>query len=310
MLLLQLKLVKAYILRAKNTKGGKYKMIPDKILSIIVCPACKGKFDYSEGLRCRECGAKYDIVNGVPYLLDVKAEGGHRDLNRTFEFKSGIRNSHIFKTLKYIFGADFVPYDPLNKFNDLFLGKDYRKRLVLNMGSGSTRHAESMVNIDIEHLPNVDIVADGSCLPFSSCVFDAVISEAVIEHVRDLGCFMKELKRVLKKNGAVFVVAPFVHHFHAYPNDFQRYSLEGLKVIFEDFDEVESGVYRGPSVALVNFLSEYAASLFCSRPQARILLKSIFTLFLFPIKFLDIFLNKRPDAFVLAHCVYYIGMKR
>lgn len=285
-------------------------MIPEKILSLLVCPACKGKLDAGEGFSCRGCRATYEVVGDVPHLLDEKRKEGKQDLSRTFEFKSSLRNSRIFKALKYIFGADFVPRDPLRQFNDLFLNKAGTGGLVLNMGSGSTRLAEGVVNMDIEHLPNVDIVADGSRLPFPPGVFDAVISEAVIEHVKDPGAFVSELKRVLKKGGVVFIVAPFVHHFHAYPNDFQRYSLEGLKVLFKDFDEMESGVYRGPSVALVNFLSEYAASLFCSKPSLRLFLKSLFTLFLFPVKFLDLFLNKRADAFVLAHCVYYIGKKR
>ena len=105
-------------------------------------------------------------------------------------------------------------------FDDLFLGNTGREGLILNMGSGSTRRAEGIVDSDIEHLQNVDIVTDGPCLPFSSGVFYAVISEAVIEHVKDLGFFMNELRRVLKKDGAVFIVAPFVHHFNAYPNDF------------------------------------------------------------------------------------------
>lgn len=282
-------------------------MVPPRILSIIVCPVCKGKLTYGGTLRCQICGAEYEVVNGVPCLLGRKSKDC--DLDRTFEFKSNLRNSTFFKILKYAFGADFIPYDPLRKFDDLFLGKISKGGVVLNMGSGSTRRAPDIVNVDIERLPNVDIVADGSCLPFPSGTFDAVISEAVLEHVKNPTSFISELKRVLKKSGAIFVVVPFIHPFHAYPNDFQRYSSAGLKTLFEDFNEVESGVYRGPSVALVNFFSEYLAALFCAKPPMRIFLKYFFTILIFPIKFIDFFLNKRPDAFVLAHCVFYIGKK-
>ena len=178
----------------------------------------------------------------------------------------------------------------------------------MNSGSGSAKYAEGVINVDIEQFPNVDIVADGCQLPFGEETFDAVISEAVIEHVKYPKTYVNEIERVLKKDGAIFVVAPFVHPFHGYPSDFQRYSIEGLRVLFEDFEEIESGVYRGPSVALVNFVSDYLAGLFCCKRLAtHILLKSIFTLVIFPIKFLDIILIKRKNSFILAHCVYYIG---
>jgi len=283
-------------------------MISKKILSIIVCPLCKGPLKEKDGVYCSRCNKVYPVVHGVPHLLVKKDYYSDSSLNRTFEYKSRIRNLRIYKTLKYIFGADFVPYKPLQKFQSLFLDKLLKGGLILNLGSGSTRYAESMINVDIEHFPNVDIVSDGCQLPFAEQIFDAVISEAVIEHVKYPKTYVAEIKRVLKNDGAIFIVAPFVHPFHGYPSDFQRYSIEGLKVLFEDFEEVESGVYRGPSVALVNFVSDYLAGLFCCKRLAtHIFLKSIFTLAIFPIKFLDIILVKMKNSFILAHCVYYIG---
>ena len=60
-------------------------------------------------------------------------------------------------------------------------------------------------------------MADGCCLPFAKETFDAVITEVVLEHVKHPNKFVDEIKRVLKKDGAVFIVVPFIHPFHGYP---------------------------------------------------------------------------------------------
>lgn len=47
-------------------------MINKKLLKIIVCPACKGKFIYTEQeelLICKDCNSKYEVKNGIPLLL-------------------------------------------------------------------------------------------------------------------------------------------------------------------------------------------------------------------------------------------------
>ena len=212
--------------------------VSKKLLSIIACPLCKGLLEERNGLYCSKCNKLYPVVDGVLFLLIKKGSYGDLSLSRNFEFKSRFRNSRLFKVLKYIFGADFIPYDPLQKYQNLFFDKLHKGGLILNLGSGSTRHTEGVINVDMERLLDVDIVADGCWLPFAENTFDAVISEAVIEHVKYPKAFVDEVGRCLKKNGTIFIVAPFVHPFHGYPSDFQRYSIEGLRVLFEDLGNV------------------------------------------------------------------------
>lgn len=283
----------------------------NEMLEILACPACKSQLTQdNKSLHCQKCKKFYLVIDGVPYFLDKGAYQFDPSLSRTFEFRSKVMNSRIVKGLKYFFGADFVPGNPLKKYYNLFQDQGKNSRRILNIGSGSTKIEGNVINLDIENFPNVNLVADGCQMPFAENSFDFVISEAVIEHVRYPQQFIKEIKRVLKRSGLVFIVAPFIHPFHGYPSDFQRFSVEGLKVCFEDFKEIECGVYRGPSVALVNFLSDYLASLFFLENQSfRLLFKQLFTLLLFPVKFLDFFLIKSKNSFKLAHCVYYIGEK-
>ena len=58
---------------------------------------------------------------------------------------------------------------------------------VLDLGAGNRRRAPNIINLEIEATPEVDIIADGHLLPFKDDTFDAIISEAVLEHVHSPG---------------------------------------------------------------------------------------------------------------------------
>ena len=53
--------------------------------------------------------------------------------------------------------------------------------------------------------------ADGMALPFAAGSFDLVLSHAVIEHVADAPLYLRECRRVLKRDGRVFLsTAPYL----------------------------------------------------------------------------------------------------
>ena len=53
--------------------------------------------------------------------------------------------------------------------------------------------------------------ADGQALPFPDASFDMVLSHAVIEHVADAALYMRELARVLKPGGTMYLsTAPYL----------------------------------------------------------------------------------------------------
>jgi SAM-dependent methyltransferase len=53
--------------------------------------------------------------------------------------------------------------------------------------------------------------ADGQALPFPDASFDMVLSHAVIEHVADAARYMRELARVLKPGGTMYLsTAPYL----------------------------------------------------------------------------------------------------
>ena len=51
--------------------------LSQKLLSMLVCPQCKGKLNYKESeshLICHECNLAYKIVDNIPVMLVDEAE--------------------------------------------------------------------------------------------------------------------------------------------------------------------------------------------------------------------------------------------
>ncbi len=181
---------------------------------------------------------------------------------------------------------------------------------ILELGSGTRRRASNIINLEIESGPEVDIVADGHLLPFKDNSFDAVISEAVLEHVRAPTRVVSEIYRVLKPGGFVCAAVPFLQGYHASPHDYQRWTLPGIVQLFSAFVEVESGACAGPTASLHWIFREYAGLVFSF---GNLLLAKFLSLLIgwltSPFVFLDSLLLWNSHAHILASAVYFLGKK-
>lgn len=182
--------------------------------------------------------------------------------------------------------------------------------LVLNIGSGNSLRQKGVVNVDMMDYENVDIVCDIHHLPFKDNSIDAVMSVAVLEHVREPALVLKEVHRVLKTGGRVFSVIPFMQPFHASPHDYQRYTLPGIEYLHRDFDIVESGVFSGPVSGALWAFQEALASVFSfGFEKLRNLLTIGLMLLTWPVKFLDLLAMRLPTAKNMASTFYFHGQK-
>jgi SAM-dependent methyltransferase len=181
---------------------------------------------------------------------------------------------------------------------------------IINIGSGNQPHQPNIVNVDMMDYENVDIVCDIHRLPFKDNSIDAVMSIAVLEHVREPAKALSEVHRVLKPGGLVLSVIPFMQPFHASPHDYQRYTLPGIQHLHRDFQIVESGVYSGPVSGTLWVLQECLASvLSLGVPMLRNLLTIGLMIITWPIKLLDIVCVKLPTARNVASNFYFYGQK-
>ncbi len=118
---------------------------------------------------------------------------------------------------------------------------------VLEIGSkdyGSTQNfrqfyaGQSYTGVDMADGPNVDVVADlveGTCgLPLGH--FDIGICLSVLEHVRRPWVMAENVARLMRPGGRLCISVPWSWPYHAYPDDYFRFSWRGIAELFPDFE--------------------------------------------------------------------------
>jgi len=79
---------------------------------------------------------------------------------------------------------------------------------------------------------NLDVISDLAHLPFADGVYDAAICTQTLEHVKDPLRVVKELARVLKSGGQLFLSAPQSWYQHQKPHDYFRFTSFALAHLF------------------------------------------------------------------------------
>lgn len=179
-------------------------------------------------------------------------------------------------------------------------------RRLLVGGAGAGHHAGWIV-IDLARTPGVTVRCSVEALPFRDAAFAAIECDAVLEHVEAPQPAIEQLERVLAPGGYLHVVVPFNHPFHAYPADYQRWTVDGLRRFLRRFEVVDAGVRTGPTATLLTFVLEYVK--LCAPRALRKPAYAAAGWLLFPLRYLDVWLNRRPDAHVLANSIYALVRK-
>lgn len=201
----------------------------------------------------------------------------------------------------------------------IFVGKSAKKSIahlpvgsvIINLGAGVKKVREDVINVDVSPYAGVDVVADVCQLPFEDNYADAIISECLLEHVKDPIVAVKEMYRVLKPDGMVYISTPFIVGFHSSPGDYQRWTASGLRELLKDFKEEELGIAAGPTNAMTYILREWLAMALSFNFD---FLQQILTLFFMvifaPLNLLDFIFARYESAKKIAHIFYFIGIKK
>ena len=93
-----------------------------------------------------------------------------------------------------------------------------------------------LIGTDFADGIDVDVLADAHSLSsaFAPASIDAVIANSVFEHFQRPWLVAAEIAKVLKVNGQIWVYTHFVFPEHGFPNDYWRFTREGLETIFVD----------------------------------------------------------------------------
>lgn len=182
----------------------------------------------------------------------------------------------------------------------------------LNIGAGMTRIDHRIKNMEMQEGPGIDYVGNVESIPLRDGVFDIVISQEVLEHVKNPGKAMSEIRRVLKKGGLAYIQLPFTIGLHPCPHDFWRFSKEGIEalVLSADMQIIESGISVGSATGFYRIAVEFFSILFSLIvPRAYKVFKALFAILLYPIKFLDPLMNLSVERNRIAGGYYIICRK-
>ncbi|MDP3958360.1 MAG: glycosyltransferase [bacterium] len=277
----------------------------------VVCPLCKGALPRNkEGYICPAHGVFPIDWQNRPLLIEesMRHYQGEEHLSGVNWLKSFLKQFPlVYYGIWHVFCPVLMVANGPRKIRR-FVEKGTP---IFDIGSGPERLGEEFVNVDAFPFPGVDIVADAARLPFKDGSIAAVVTESMLEHVADAETVASEMMRVLRKGGVLYASAPFIHPYHASPDDFNRWTISGLKKLFSGLEIVESGVRSGPWSAFLMFLAYYLGIIFSfGSKKAAPFLAHVFMLALGPFKYLDFFFMHLPGSDAVAAHLYVIGRKR
>lgn len=273
----------------------------------LACPRCRAAVtEVGSELRCTQCESGYPVDAGVPILLTEPANLPNAGR------KVQVEQPAWMKVAKSILSVPSPTLEnrALREQMPKFLASFPKDAFLANVGSASLTYSDRIVNVDLLPGPGVEIVGDATRLPFLDNSLDGVFSRRVLEHVRKPGLAVAEMHRVLRPGGRVWCEIPFLQGYHPAPTDYQRYTVDGLTDLFDQFEVVEVGVALGPSSTLSWILREYCSILFAfGNPYLYKINERIFSWLTLPVKYLDLITARSPFATQIASSFYIVAQK-
>lgn len=93
------------------------------------------------------------------------------------------------------------------------------------------------VGTDLAEGAGVDVVCDLTTNnnPLPKNYYDLVICCSVLEHVKKPWLMAEEITKLIVPGGKLFISVPWVWRYHAYPDDYFRFSFQGIESMFDQF---------------------------------------------------------------------------
>ena len=201
-------------------------------------------FDLQSLLRCPECGGRVDVSAGENRWKC--ASGAH--IGQAFEGVPHFHRPGETPVLRMEEPCRTHPYGA----TALELLRGVGSGLALDFGSGSTPEDclyPNVVYLDVQQFQYTDLSVTTERLPLADGLFDLVVSQAVFEHVEDPHGTARELFRVLKPGGTIYIDTAFMQPLHADPSHYFNMTVAGIRKVMAGFEEIKSGVapYQNPS---------------------------------------------------------------
>jgi SAM-dependent methyltransferase len=179
-------------------------------LAIFCDPITKEELIMNDNKFTCSNGVVYEIIKGIPvFITQLEENKKNKDILLNNKSKTG-------------FSWAASHWHDL-KIEELLRRCNHINNLLLNFGSGSPLEKEMMQNLGYEvisldinaNYKGVDVIGDGHYLPFKNEVFGTVTAFEVLEHLHTPWIAIKEINRVLCKNGRFVGSVAFLKEFHS-----------------------------------------------------------------------------------------------
>lgn len=220
--------------------------------------------------------AAADLSGAMPILVDFDRSVLSRERVAETAGASPVRRENVrtrLSVIKRLLSAEKrVTRQNLERLRALLHQRAGRPR-VLVVGGGTVGQGLAplyddaeldVIAFDLYFSPDIHFVADAHDIPLRTGTVDAVIVQAILEHVLDPARVVAEIWRVLKKDGLVYSETPFLQHVHEGPYDFTRFTESGHRYLFRRFELIASGVCGGPGTQLMWSIDYFVRGLFRS----------------------------------------------
>ena|SRR3989338_6951701 len=141
---------------------------------------------------------------------------------------------------------------------DLLKGKFKNSDIVLDIGCGENPYYHKSIKtkvicLDIKPTKKAHIVGNAASLPLKKDGFDGIVCVNSLYYYSNPFTAIKEFSHVLKKNGKLIIITPFMYPIHDTPDDKYRFTEYGIKELLKnDFEikEIKSigGIFNFPAV--------------------------------------------------------------
>lgn len=158
---------------------------------------------------------------------------------------------------KRIFHPQFTSRKEEVKVIEKFLNLGTMKG-VLDYGCGQSPYRTLLpinwIGADVIEKNNVDITVHENEFP-KNLSYSHFLCTSVLEHVENLDEFLENFNNQVPSGTLCLFTVPFLVHEHGTPNDFRRFTVNGLKKIFTEHEILSAQKLYGAGFCIANLIN-------------------------------------------------------
>lgn len=210
-------------------KTKKQLKIPPRLLNLLICPSCQGTLKLKkQRLACPNCQADYKVEGKMPIMLPGELLTASLE-DTPVETQQKLEEMAVFNDIDSYNELMSRPYILAlkEKSREALQKHQHRHANILEIGAGISPYLKGfdpsnfIVATDInKSLLNQSqkkekrekrvnyLVCDAENLPFKNNSFDFIYVLGVLHHLPNQELALKEMKRVLRRKGKIFIEEP------------------------------------------------------------------------------------------------------